>query len=295
MPEAETERLAPVAGTLTRRQIREEAADRTAGRLGTRLGRPVRATLLAALGVATVAAPLLGLASSQESAQAVPEVTPLATSALDTLEQALTSAGIAATQSASPLAATPLAGSRAEIRSASRANEREALPEEAVEGADGAAAAVADPAPEVVMPLAAGTYRSTSPYGVRADPFGRGRSMHTGTDMAAPLGTPIHAVADGVVTYVGDGKDGRSPTLVTIKHEVDGEHFESWYNHMYPGDVHVSVGQKVSAGDVIAAVGSNGNSTGPHLHFEIHTDDDLTTTEPLAWMAGLDAVDVSEL
>ncbi|WP_418605561.1 M23 family metallopeptidase [Georgenia sp. SUBG003] len=139
------------------------------------------------------------------------------------------------------------------------------------------------------MPVAAGDFRLTSQYGPR---WG---GQHLGVDFAAPLDTPIHAVADGEVTYVGEGKDGRSSMMIAIKHKVGGKVFESWYVHMYPDDLYVSAGQKVEAGDVIAGVGNNGNSTGPHLHFEIHPDAGGDTTEPLSWMKGLGAVDVAQL
>nr|WP_281274912.1 M23 family metallopeptidase [Georgenia muralis] len=119
--------------------------------------------------------------------------------------------------------------------------------------------------------------------------------MHTGTDMAAPLDTPIRSVADGVVTYVGPGKDGRSSMLITIEHEVDGQWVETWYNHMFADDLYVSEGQAVQAGEIIAGVGNNGRSTGPHLHFEVHVDENLTTVEPLSWLAENGAVDFSEL
>ncbi|WP_285883512.1 M23 family metallopeptidase [Georgenia satyanarayanai] len=122
-------------------------------------------------------------------------------------------------------------------------------------------------------PVAPGTYRVTSPYGYRTHPIFGSYSLHTGVDFAAPLGTPIHAVTDGTVVYTGAGRLGRSSELVIIEHTVRDTTFYSWYVHMYPDGVFVEPGQHVRAGEVIAEVGSNGNSTGPHLHFEIHTSD----------------------
>src|SRR5690606_34064602 len=75
------------------------------------------------------------------------------------------------------------------------------------------------------------------------------------------------------VVYTGPGRLGRSSELVIIEHEVAGHTFYSWYVHMYPDGVFVEPGQRVRAGEVIAEVGNNGNSTGPHLHFEIHVPD----------------------
>lgn len=125
----------------------------------------------------------------------------------------------------------------------------------------------------IAYPLEPGQYRVSSPYGFRRHPiFGR-YLMHAGIDLAAPLGTPIHAVAEGTVVYSGGGRLGRSSELVIIEHRVGETTFYSWYVHMYPEDVAVSVGDSVRAGEVIARVGNNGNSTGPHLHFEIHLQD----------------------
>lgn len=86
---------------------------------------------------------------------------------------------------------------------------------------------------------------------------------HKGLDIAASNGTPIVAAADGVVTYAQYNSGGYG-NLVKISH---GNGVETYYGHC--SKLYVSVGQTVSAGDTIAAVGSTGNSTGNHLHFEI--------------------------
>lgn len=123
----------------------------------------------------------------------------------------------------------------------------------------------------ISSPLAPGVFRISSTYGMRTHPItGRG-GLHAGVDLAAPMSTPIHAVASGTVSYAGPGRAGRSSELVIIDHEVDGVKFSSWYVHMYPHGVFVEAGQEVRAGEIIAEVGTNGNSTGPHLHLEIHT------------------------
>ncbi|MDD9205191.1 M23 family metallopeptidase, partial [Georgenia sp. 10Sc9-8] len=192
----------------------------------------------------------------------------------------------AAAQPTAPALAVEAADRSGSDRAASRATERQAVKE--------SSDAVARPAP-VVMPLEDGTYEPTSPYGERTDPFTGARALHAGTDMSAPRNTPIHAVAGGVVDYVGPGKDGRSGMLIVLKHKIDGETVYSWYNHMFEDGVHVEEGQKVRAGDVIGGVGANGKATGTHLHLEIHTDDELTTVDPLEWLAEHDAVDVTEL
>ena len=102
----------------------------------------------------------------------------------------------------------------------------------------------------------------TSRYGVSS----RIRSSnHTGLDIAATTGTPIKVVADGIVTCASN--NGAYGNLVKIKHSND---VETWYAHT--SKMYVIVGQKVIAGEVIATVGSTGNSTGPHLHFEIRVN-----------------------
>ena len=109
------------------------------------------------------------------------------------------------------------------------------------------------------------------------------------------MDSPIYAIADGVVDYVGPGKAGRPSLIIILKCEFDGRSVYGWYKHMYRDGLFVRQGQEVSAGDVLAGVASNDTSTGPHLHLAIHADDQLTTTEPLAWPAEHGAVDVSKL
>lgn len=89
---------------------------------------------------------------------------------------------------------------------------------------------------------------------------------HKGLDIAAPNGTPILAAADGVIKCAQYNSGGYG-NLVIISH---GNGVETYYGHC--SKLYVSVGQTVSAGDTIAAVGSTGNSTGNHLHFEIRID-----------------------
>lgn len=85
---------------------------------------------------------------------------------------------------------------------------------------------------------------------------------HTGTDIACPVGTPIKAVADGTVTFAA--RNGSYGNLVKIDH---GNGVETWYAHC--NQFYVTKGQKVEAGDLIAAAGATGNVTGAHLHLEV--------------------------
>ncbi|HET9122451.1 MAG TPA: M23 family metallopeptidase [Acidiferrobacteraceae bacterium] len=103
----------------------------------------------------------------------------------------------------------------------------------------------------------------TSPYGARVDPFTGHPGFHPGVDIADPMGTPIHAMAAGVVTWAGwNGGYGK---LVRID---DGSGRSTYYGHT--SKILVTLGELVKKGQVIALVGSTGRSTGPHLHFEVH-------------------------
>lgn len=102
--------------------------------------------------------------------------------------------------------------------------------------------------------------RITSSFGVRVHPITGKRTGHNGVDYGAPMGTVVHAVAEGVVTV--SGYDDLSGNKVAIKHR---DNSVSWYMHMQSRGV--GVGAKVSPGQAIGRVGSTGRSTGPHLHF----------------------------
>lgn len=105
--------------------------------------------------------------------------------------------------------------------------------------------------------------RLTSKYGMRLSPIKKDkRVMHKGIDIGAKTGTPIHAVRGGTVRVAGDR--GGYGNVVIIDH---GEGLSTTYAHC--NSLNVKTGQKVSANQVIATVGSTGNSTGPHLHFEV--------------------------
>ncbi|MFH5824103.1 M23 family metallopeptidase [Georgenia sp. AZ-5] len=252
-----------------------------------------RAAVLGAMGALTIVAPLTGFAGDPASSAQAQQLVDTEPSLLDHLDEH--AAATALSSAPASLLAHPGAASRATILATSRADARQALACTPVDAANGARAAVASNESQIVMPIAADSFRYTSRYGLRTNPLGTGVQFHAGIDLAAPLGTPIHAVADGEVTYVGPGKAGRSSMLVTLKHEVGGRTVHTWYNHMFASGLYVEVGDKVRAGDVIAGVGNNGNSTGPHLHFEVHLDEELNTTEPTAWLRENGAVDISKL
>ena len=110
------------------------------------------------------------------------------------------------------------------------------------------------------MPVAQGYIASG--FGTRTDPINGHSAMHTGLDFDAPIGTPVLAVADGVVTWSGD-RSGYG-NVVEIDH---GNGYMTRYAHNSALVAHV--GERVHAGEIIAKVGSTGRSTGPHCHFEV--------------------------
>ncbi|MFM7330605.1 MAG: peptidoglycan DD-metalloendopeptidase family protein, partial [Brachymonas sp.] len=103
--------------------------------------------------------------------------------------------------------------------------------------------------------------RMTSGFGGRMHPIAKQFRMHTGVDYAAPTGTPIRSVGDGVVDFAGVQRGYGN--VVEIKHR-DGK--STLYAHMHT--IAVRKGQSIAQGQNIGTVGSTGWSTGPHLHFE---------------------------
>jgi murein DD-endopeptidase MepM/ murein hydrolase activator NlpD len=102
----------------------------------------------------------------------------------------------------------------------------------------------------------------TSPFGERNAPFGGGNQFHTGVDISVPSGTPVKATADGVISYAG--WNAGSGNLVVVEH---GAGYSTFYAHS--SSIPVKVGQRIKRGDVISYSGSTGNSTGPHVHYEV--------------------------
>jgi murein DD-endopeptidase MepM/ murein hydrolase activator NlpD len=135
----------------------------------------------------------------------------------------------------------------------------------------------------VVFPLPARTWVLASPFGPRIHPITGEASFHTGTDFAAPEGTPILAAADGVVTVAGPV--GGYGNLIVIEHHIDGQTVATAYGHTWDTGVLVHVGDRVTAGQHIGDVGSAGMSTGPHLHFEVRPGGtNGTAIDAAAWL-----------
>lgn len=107
--------------------------------------------------------------------------------------------------------------------------------------------------------------RFTSGFG-RRDIGPIGSKNHLGIDIANSIGTPVVSAADGVVSYAGSMNGYGNVVMVT--HSIEGQLFTTTYAHL--SGFNTSVGASVSKGQQIARLGNTGNSTGPHLHFEIH-------------------------
>ena len=129
---------------------------------------------------------------------------------------------------------------------------------------------------DMLWPVAISGTVITSEFGIREHPIQGVVKQHTGLDIGgAPLGTPVIAAADGVVSY--SGWLGGYGNCVMINH---GDGVVTLYGH--GNKVLTSVGANVKAGDVIMEVGSTGNSTGPHLHFEVRENG--TCVNPLKYV-----------
>ncbi|PZM96803.1 MAG: peptidase M23 [Actinobacteria bacterium] len=123
-------------------------------------------------------------------------------------------------------------------------------------------------APDVwLLPLH--DYTFTSPYGMR---WGK---LHGGIDLAAPEGTPFRSIHAGTVTFAG--WNGGYGYCVIVRHD-DGT--EAVYGHA--SKIHVTVGQKVKAGDTLGEVGNTGHSYGSHLHLELHVNGQ--PRDPIPWL-----------
>lgn len=132
------------------------------------------------------------------------------------------------------------------------------------------------------LPLSPGSYTLTSGYGPRRNPTGPAGGLHTGLDFAAPEGTPVRAAAAGAVTLAGAA--GGYGNLVIVK----AGPVETYYAHQVAGSIHVAPGDQVEAGQVIGAVGTTGNSTGPHLHFEVRVNGRSTDPQLFLRQYGVD-------
>ncbi len=144
------------------------------------------------------------------------------------------------------------------------------------------------------------TVRTTSPFGYRTDPFTGAKKFHSGLDIAGGRGAGqvnVIAARDGIVVYPTSGVANDCPTsnsqsscgggygnYVIIQH-TDGNY--TLYAHLYEHSITVVAGDSVSQGQVIAKMGSSGNSTGAHLHFEVREGQNAysATVDPLNYIS----------
>lgn len=138
-----------------------------------------------------------------------------------------------------------------------------------------AGGAIAIPAEKPVR-----TAEFTSAFGVRSDPFRKASAMHAGIDLAGPVGTPIHATADGTVIRAGWNSGGYG-NFIEIDH---GRGIVTRYGHL--SKVDVREGERVTRGEIIGKMGSTGRSTGSHLHYEVRIDD--RPVNPIPFMRSTD-------
>jgi len=107
-----------------------------------------------------------------------------------------------------------------------------------------------------------------SGFGPRKSPCRGCSSFHEGLDLTPGVGTPVQAIADGVVSEVGN-PSGSFGVYAVVDHVIDGQKVSSLYGHMQRGSLNVSVGDTIKKGQIVGSVGSTGASSGPHLHISI--------------------------
>ncbi len=214
------------------------------------------AFLIAALVAGAVGAGVVGVPGGAPSS-AEPTSVPAARAELATGDEAL---------EVMPMASITEAEAQARLQEVAASRAQRAAAEAA------AAEAAAEAArPKTVLPVAGA--RFTSGYGSRWGTF------HYGIDLAAPIGTPEYAAADGVVVRAGAASG--FGLAVYILHE-NGD--VTVYGHME--EILVEPGQYVDAGETIALLGNRGQSTGPHLHFEVHEGGmGGRRIDPVGWLA----------
>lgn len=127
--------------------------------------------------------------------------------------------------------------------------------------------------------------RISSPYGFRYHPIEKIKKHHNGVDYSTPIGTPVKAIADGKVLFSGpstlkfsDGEPAGGGYLVKLRHKIEGKWITSAYMHLKKGTLTARKGDTVLEGEILGLSGNTGESTGPHLHFEIQQGKDYIWT-----------------
>lgn len=125
----------------------------------------------------------------------------------------------------------------------------------------------------------------TSDYGMRTHPVLGGRRAHKGVDLAGPVGTPVYATGDGLVSRASWFSS--YGLYVSIEH---GNQLQTRYAHM--SRLNVAAGQWVKKGDIVGFIGSTGRSTGPHLHYEVRVLGEAVN--PIPYMSGDQLAEASD-
>ncbi|MCT4696813.1 MAG: M23 family metallopeptidase [Candidatus Cardinium sp.] len=120
--------------------------------------------------------------------------------------------------------------------------------------------------------------RISAHFGMRTHPIYHIRKMHEGVDFSAPIHTPIYAAADGHVKWVKNDKKGYGNHLL-IEH---GNGFQTHYAHMHT--IIIKQGQRITRGQQIGTVGNSGDSTAPHLHYEVYSN--RHRVDPIQYFVG---------
>ncbi|MGF6824573.1 murein DD-endopeptidase MepM/ murein hydrolase activator NlpD [Microbacterium sp. ZKA21] len=154
-----------------------------------------------------------------------------------------------------------------------------------VSAAQGAAVTAVPAATAFVLPLAAKSYDVSAWQGPRCMPVPGASTSHGGVDLATKNGSPIYAVAAGVVTATVSGTSSVAGHI-DIRHTVGNVTYTTKYLHVWSATTHVKVGQVVKAGQRISSVGTSGNTNGPHLHLELweHTAGGSKLLDPVPWL-----------
>lgn len=268
----------PSRRELRRQRLADEKSRRRCARKGSRRAGSsmVRGTILTALALATVALPAAGFVGPQNTM-----AMPSKFGAIAAVEESWVDSTVPTAIRAADLDRVDTAVSRVRVRT----------PLELRSCSEAGVAANGErkitEAAAIVWPLMEGSFTYASPFGMRFHPVLGTSRLHAGVDLAGALGTPIFAAADGIV--VESNPDPTAGYWVLIEHHyASGEVFYTGYGHMYSDQVEVKVGDQVVAGQQIAGIGSNGYSTGPHLHFEVH-DATNTPIDPWPWLSEHDA------
>lgn len=137
-----------------------------------------------------------------------------------------------------------------------------------------------DVRPPLVYPVGANAPVGSS-FGPRAAACEACSTQHYGVDWNPGYGTPVVAMADGVVTVIGDPSNTLGVHL-EVSHIINGQPITSVYAHLQDGSIPFAVGDRVRVGDQVGLVGTTGVTTAPHLHFELRIDG--IAIDPVPWM-----------